>query len=223
VLRILVTGSSGILGRVAVPHLRAAGHELRLPSQIDLDLFDATQITAAVREADAVVHLATRIPPPDQRDTPGAWNDNDRLRDNATGLLVQAALSADTAVIVVPTVAFIYPPGPADESTPPAEVPDFLQSALRAEEHLRSFTAHGQRGVALRLGSLYGPQAATPTPAGRYSAHLHTSDAATAITAALTTPAGIYNIVDDADTVSHTRFTQATGWHPRAGSIHRRD
>ena len=170
-----------------------------------------------MREVEAVVHLATRIPPPDQMGTSGAWHDNDRLRDEATRLIVQAALSGDTAVIVVPTVAFIYPPGAADESTPPGDVPDFLQSALLAEKYLQYFTASGRRGVVLRLGALHGPQTATLTPTDRLSAHLHTDDAATAILAALTAPAGIYNAVDAADPVSHERFTQATGWHPRAG------
>jgi nucleoside-diphosphate-sugar epimerase len=172
---------------------------------------------AAVSQVEAVFHLATHIPPPEQRDTPDAWEDNDRFRDDATRLLVDAALSASTAVVVVPTVAFLYPPGPADESTPLADVPDYLRSALRAEEHLQSFNAHGRRGVVLRLGSLYGPHAATPTPTDRYTVHLHTADAATAISAALTAPAGIYNVVDDVDPVSHDRFTAATRWRPTHG------
>ena len=185
-----------------------------------LDLLATEQVKAAARSADAIMHLATHIPAPNRMDAPGAWDDNDRLRDDATRLLVDAALSATTAVIVVPTVAFIYPPGPADESTPPADTPTFLRSALRAEDHLRHFTSRGRRGVALRLGSLYGPRAATATPTDRYNVHLHTSDAASALVAALSAPAGTYNIVDDADPVSHALFSQTTGWYPHRATEH---
>ena len=118
-MRILVTGASGVLGRVTVPLLRDLGHDLATPSSSELDLFDAERIREAVRDTQAVLHLATRIPTPDCRKLPGAWDENDRLRAHATRLLVDGALSADTALIVVPTVAFVYPPVPADESTPP--------------------------------------------------------------------------------------------------------
>ncbi len=43
----------------------------------------------------------------------------------------------------------------------------------------------------------------------------YTSDAATAIAAALTAPGGVYNVVHEADPVGHTLFTQATGWRPQ--------
>jgi hypothetical protein len=47
-----------------------------------------------------------------------------------------------------------------------------------------------RRGVALRLGSLYGPEAASPTPTDRYNAHLHTKDAGRALFAACYARAG---------------------------------
>jgi nucleoside-diphosphate-sugar epimerase len=161
------------------------------------------------------LHLATRIPTMDRRNLPGAWDLNDRLRADATRLLVDGALSANTEIIVVPTAAFVYPPGPADESTPLADLPEFLRSGLEAEAQLRRFTDAGRRGVALRLGSLYGPEAASATPTDRYNVHLHTHDAGRALVAALSCPGGIYNVCDDTDPVSHDRFTEATGWRPR--------
>jgi 2-alkyl-3-oxoalkanoate reductase len=202
---------------VTVPLLRERGHRLATPSSSELDLFDAWHVREAVRDVEAVFHLATRIPTRDRMSLPGAWNENDRLRDEATRLLVDGALSADVALMVLPTVAFVYPPGPADESTPLAAVPDHLRSALEAEGHLRRFTDAGRRGVVLRLGSLYGPEAASPNPSGRYDAHLHTKDAGAALVAALPCPSGIYDVCDDRDPVSHARFTQATGWRPRHG------
>jgi nucleoside-diphosphate-sugar epimerase len=144
-MRILVTGASGVLGRLIVPLLRG-GHHVATPSSSELDLFDADRVREAVRDTHAVLHLATRVPPPDRRKLPGAWDANDRLRAYATRLLVDGALSGDAALIVVPTVAFVYPPGPADESTPLADVPVHLRSALEAEDHLRRFNEAGRRG-----------------------------------------------------------------------------
>jgi hypothetical protein len=160
-MRILVTGASGVLGRVTVPLLGERGHQLATPSSSQLDLFDVEQVREAVHDVHAVLHLATRIPTPDRRNLSGAWDFNDRLRADATRLLVDGALAAKAQLIVVPTAAFVYPPGPADESTPIAELPQFLRSALEAEAQLRRFTDAGRRGVALRLGSLYGPEAAS--------------------------------------------------------------
>jgi nucleoside-diphosphate-sugar epimerase len=214
-MRILVTGASGVLGRVTVRLLGERGHQLATPSSSQLDLFDAEQVREAVHDVHAVLHLATRIPTPNRRNLPGAWDVNDRLRADATRLLVDGALSANTELIVVPTAAFVYPPGPADESTPLADLPEFLRSALKAEAQLRRFTDAGRRGVALRLGSLYGPEAASAIPTDRYNVHLHTHDAGSALVAALSCPGGIYNVCDDTDPVSHDRFTEATGWRPR--------
>jgi 2-alkyl-3-oxoalkanoate reductase len=214
-MRILVTGASGVLGRVTVPLLRDSGHHVATPSSSELDMFDGDRLRKAVRDTQAVLHLATRIPTRDRIKIPGAWDENDRLRAQATRLLVDSALVTEAELIVVPTVAFVYPPGPASESTPLAEVPVFLRSALEAEGQLRRFNDAGRRGVALRLGALYGADAASPTPTERYVAHLHTQDAGIALLAALLCPGGIYNVCDDTDPVSHDRFTEATGWRPR--------
>jgi nucleoside-diphosphate-sugar epimerase len=198
-MRILVTGASGVLGRVIVPLLGERGHQLATPSSSQLDLFDVAQVREAVNDVHAVLHLATRIPTPNRRNLPGAWDVNDRLRADATRLLVDGALYAKTELIVVPTAAFVYPPGPADESTPLADLPEFLRSALEAEAQLRRFTDAGRRGVAVRLGSLYGPEAASAIPTDRYNVHLHTHDAGRALVAALSCPGGIYNVCDDTD------------------------
>jgi nucleoside-diphosphate-sugar epimerase len=187
-----------------------------MPSPSELDLFDAEQVRQALRDIDAVLHLASHIPTADRRRLPGAWDANDRLRDEATRLLVDGALSADTALIVVPTVAFVYPPGPADESTPLADVADRLRSALEAENHLRRFNDAGRRGVrvapwfALWTGSRV---AHAQRPLRRSP---HTEDAGSALVAALSCPGGVYDVCDDTDPASHDRFTEATaGAHDR--------
>jgi hypothetical protein len=47
---------------------------------------------------------------------PDAWRENDRLRAEASRVLVDAAIAAGAALYVQPTVTFVYPPqGPVDD------------------------------------------------------------------------------------------------------------
>ncbi|HTT38948.1 MAG TPA: NAD-dependent epimerase/dehydratase family protein [Burkholderiales bacterium] len=66
-MRVLVTGGSGVLGRATIPRLAEAGHEVLAPRRAHLDLFDPPAIRRAVSAVEAVMHLATRIPPPASR------------------------------------------------------------------------------------------------------------------------------------------------------------
>jgi len=45
-------------------------------------------------------------------------------------------------------------------------------------------------------------------------ATLHVNDAARALLAALTLPAGIYNVCRSGERVSNRRFAEAAGWGP---------
>jgi len=90
-MRILVTGASGVLGRVTVPLLHDSGHDVATPSSSELDVLDAERVQEAVRDAHGVLHLATRIPTLDRMSLPGAWDENDRLRAHATRLLVDSS------------------------------------------------------------------------------------------------------------------------------------
>lgn len=90
-MRLFVTGGSGVLGRALQPLAQAAGHQLHAPSPSELDLFDPIAVASAMRGVDAVFHLATRIRPLDQLDHPEAWRENDRLRAEASAILVDAA------------------------------------------------------------------------------------------------------------------------------------
>jgi NAD dependent epimerase/dehydratase family len=108
-VRILLTGGGGVLGRATLPLLRARGHEVHAPEPPDIDLFDPTAVTRAVDGAGAILHLATRIPPADRSGDREAWRENDRLRSEASQLLVDAALAAGTETYVQPSVAFLRP------------------------------------------------------------------------------------------------------------------
>ena len=212
-MRLLITGGSGVLGRALRPQAEAEGHELAMPGHEDLDLFDPSAVADAVRDVDGVLHLATRIRSLEQISDPDAWHENDRLRADASSILVDSAIAADAAVYVQPTVTFVYPPdGPASEDTPVSEVLPILRSALVAEQETERFAREGGRGVVLRLGLLDGPGTWFDEPMGDFGATLHVSDAGRALLSALSLPSGIYNVCRDGERVSTDRFTQAAGW-----------
>ena len=215
-MRLLVTGGAGVLGRALQPLARAAGYELRTPTRDELDLFDPVAVAHATREVDAVLHLATRIQPLEQLENPDAWRENDRLRADASRILVDAALAARVAVYVQPTVTFVYPPdGPVSEDTPITNVAAILRSALTAEHETDRFAQAGRKGIVLRFGLLDGPGSGHEQPVPALGATLHVTDAAGALLSALTLPSGIYNVCRDGERVSNRRFTRAAGWHPQ--------
>ena len=214
-MRLLVTGGTGVLGRAFAPIARAAGHQLQTPNRDELDLFDPAAVADATRGVDAVFHLATRIQPLEQLENPEAWRENDRLRADASRILVDAALAAGVAVYVQPTVTFVYPPkGPVSEDTPIADVSAILRSALTAESETDRFAQSGRRGIVLRLGLLDGPGTGHDAPVRALGATLHVSDAARALLSALALPSGIYNVCRDGERVSNSRLARAGDWHP---------
>jgi nucleoside-diphosphate-sugar epimerase len=228
-MRIFVTGATGVAGRRAVPLLVAAGHEVtgvaRTPERaaavekagaraVQLSLFDADAVRRAVAGHDAVLNLATAVPSSSRMMLPGAWREMDRIRRDASRVLVDAALAGGVSRFVQESFAPIYADqGDAwiDESSPmkPAR---YNRAVLDAEASAERFTRGGGTGVVLRFGFFYGPDAGGATldmipfvrkgwsPAagaeGFISSIAH-DDVATAAVAALGIPAGIYNVVDD--------------------------
>jgi nucleoside-diphosphate-sugar epimerase len=210
-----VTGGSGVLGRTAIPFLQADGHDVVAPLRTELDLFDPIAVASALHGAEAILHLATRVPSSPRIAARETWRENDRLRGEVSRLLVDAALAGRTAVFVQPTVTFVYPAeGFADETTSVEEVPDFLRSALSAEAEAARFAAAGRRGVVLRLGLLDGPETGNEVPNPCYGATLHVADAGHALAAALAVPSGVFNVCRDGERVSNVHFVQTCGWRP---------
>jgi nucleoside-diphosphate-sugar epimerase len=187
-----------------------------MPGRVELDLFDPAAVAEAVREVDAVLHLATRVRPVELLSDPDAWRENDRLRTDASRILVDEALRAGVEVYVQPTVAFVYPAdGPVSEDTPVGEVSPLLRSALGAEEQTERFARAGGRGVVLRFGLLDGPGCGKYPPLDGYGATLHVDDAGRALLTALSLPSGVYNVCRAGERVSAERFAGAAGWSPR--------
>ena len=141
-MRLLVTGGTGVLGRAFRPLAEAGGHKVLAPSRADLDLFDPAAVGGAVHDVDAVLHLATRIQPLDKMDQPAAWTENDRLRAEASAILVDAALAAGVGTFIQPTIAFVYPAGQGVRGHPDRGRPG--DHALRA--HRRAAGGPVRRG-----------------------------------------------------------------------------
>jgi len=179
------------------------------------DLFDLSKLRNGVKGCDAVLHLATRIPSPNQASRRGAWNENDRIRTEGTRNLLTAALESGISTFIYPSVVFVYPDRGADwidASIPPDRSP-LLDSTLTAESEVEKFTRVGNRGIILRMGAFYGPTAGTTRSilrmarygiamvfgrAEAYQPMIWIDDAALAVVDALSrASAGIYDVVDD--------------------------
>lgn len=230
-MEIFVTGATGVLGRPVLRMLRDEGHAVRglarSPSNVELlrrlgavpvraDLFSGRGLDEAVEGAGAVLHLATKVPPRSRASRPEAWAENVRIREEGTRALVDAAIAAGVKTFLYPSLAFVYEDGGdgwIDAGSARADPATGVAATLTAEAEVARFTAAGGRGIVLRMGYFYGPEAEstldTLALARRRAAFLAGSgdayypavwvdDAATAVVAALrSAPAGIYDVVDD--------------------------
>jgi 2-alkyl-3-oxoalkanoate reductase len=182
---------------------------------VEVDLFDAAAVRRAIGRAEGIVNLATAVPPGFRSFLPWAWRPMDRIRRQVSANLVAAALAGDSVQrLVQESFAPVYADaGDAwvDESWPFR--PDWYnRSVLDAERQADTLTRAGWAGVVLRFGLLYGPADDNSlmlidairrgwypllgSPDG-YSSWVTHEDAAAAVAAALTVPAGVYNVVDD--------------------------
>jgi nucleoside-diphosphate-sugar epimerase len=176
-LRVLVTGATGVIGRRVVPRLVARGHRVtavaRTPDKrarvarwgadaSDLDLLDADGARRAMAGHDVVLNLATHIPSSAFRMLlPWSWRENDRLRRDGSANLVDAALAAGVSRFIQESFAPAYEDGGErwiDEQWP-LRPTAYNRTVLDAEASAARFTAAGREGVVLRFGGFYGPDA----------------------------------------------------------------
>ena len=227
-MRVFLAGGTGVLGRATVPRLVAAGHEVHAVSRRDdsdralrevgavparVDIFDSDAVAAAAADADAVVNLATHIPPTSRAALPKAWELNERLRRDASRNLAEAAITAG-ARFVQESFAPTYADNGAEwiDENHPLDAVAQTKTVVDAEHSADLVTQKGGVGVALRFGLFYSADSdqtrqmimaarkgrlLLPGPAQRYVSLIYVEDGAAAVVAALTVPAGIYNVVED--------------------------
>jgi nucleoside-diphosphate-sugar epimerase len=224
--KIVITGSTGAIGRRAVRDLLAAGHQVtgvtrsprgraRLETlgarAVEADVFDAVSLRRAFDGADAVVNLLTHIPTTDRMADPSAWEENNRLRTEASAAIAHAARAAGVRRLVQESIAFVYADGGdawLDEGAPIAGG-GVTTTALTAERNARELFDGDT--VVLRFGLFMGPDSGSTlaalraardgtsiavAPPGAYRPTIWLDDAAAAIAAALRAPAGTYNVTD---------------------------
>lgn len=172
-MKVFVSGATGVLGRRVVAEMVAAGFEVtgvaRSPGKradlasvgvrpVELDLFNRAAVHAAVAGHDVVCNVATAIPVGERANSPSAWEDNDRIRRDGSRNLVDAALATGASRYVQESIAFLYADGGdrfLDESAALA-CASTTSAALVAEAEAARFAEHGGAGVALRFGQFYG-------------------------------------------------------------------
>ena len=181
-MRVAVAGATGVLGRSAMPALRAAGHEVRGFSRSGggadlaaLDVFDREALLgfAADWGPEAILHLATAIPPAvDSRRAVEQFGPTNRLRTEGTRNLVAAAEAAGGARLIAQSIAFMSRPGDglASEQDPLRDGPGDVMEGIAAPvaELERLTIAAG--GTVLRFGWFYGPDTGFAADGGLGSA-----------------------------------------------------
>jgi len=234
-VKCFVTGATGVVGRPLIPALVAVGHEVvavaRGPAKavhlrgagaepIDVDLFEPAAVLDATGGCDAILHLATNVPPVSKAARPSSWAMHNRLRTEATANLVAAAEANGVTRFVKESITFVYPDSGDEwitETTPPDPTMTAMAPTLEGEQRALAFAdSSGRTAIVLRYGLFYGGAGnrgtdemlrlarwRVSTIAGRrdaYMSSIHADDAAAAVLAALDAfdvPTGTYNVVDD--------------------------
>jgi UDP-glucose 4-epimerase len=234
----VITGATGVVGRRAVRELLSRGHrvvgvtrsargrsllESLGAGAVEAEVFDQPALESAFAGADIVINLLTHVPPADRMALPGAWDENDRLRREASAVIARAAHAAGAGRLVQESLAFLYADaGDAwlDENAPVLGG-GTTTTALAAESNATHLFAGDT--VILRFGMFIGPDShlsranvedarrgISPSVGRRdaYQPTLWLDDAGTAVASALVAPAGTYNVADD-DPPTHAEIDAA--------------
>ena len=221
-VRALIAAGHQVIGMATrtagVQALRDQGAVAVLLNALDTD---AVSREIARFRPDAVIDELTSLPGRYTADEMRTAAPRDRhVRLEGGGNLYRAALQSGVGRYMVQSTGFFYGPGAglAEETEPLAHaaspgVAGAVATYTRIEARL--FSDSRLEGVALRYGFFYGPRTyydldtgsiAQDVREGRYPlvepgtgvySFIHIEDAASATVAALETPPGVYNVVDD--------------------------
>ncbi|MEK5057008.1 dTDP-glucose 4,6-dehydratase [Paenibacillus sp. FSL H7-0326] len=223
-MKIFVAGAAGVIGRLLLPRLVQAGHEIigmthrpeRKPfiqavgaKSVVVDAYERDAILSVIEEErpDVIIHQLTSL---------SNWDleENARIRIEGTRNLVDAAKAANVSRFIAQSISWAYEPGdlPASEEVPlDVQAPLPRKSTIDGIVALEEAVAEVQNHVILRYGMLYGPgtwydkkgvmaekvlQRQVPATEG-ITSFLHVEDAANAAMLALEWPSGPVNIVDN--------------------------
>jgi nucleoside-diphosphate-sugar epimerase len=240
-MRCFVTGATGAIGRPTVRALLEAGHSVRAVARTDekaqalraagaepvvVDLFDRDGLVAATEGQDAILHLATNVPPLPKMGFLPAWRTHNRIRTETTRHLLDAAHEHGIRRFVKESITFTYPDsGDAwiDESVLPVAKGKALAPTLDGERLVLALDGVTGDGVVLRFGLFYAPDnrgtdeylrlarlrsAPVVGSPESFMSSIHVDDAASAVVAALDVDPGVYNVVDD-EPLTRREFTDA--------------
>ena len=238
-MKVFVAGATGAIGRPLLERLVAAGHEVTGTTRSEAktgairaaggeaavcDALDAPALRGAVAEAgpEVIVHQLTALPDRFNPRRKTIYDATNRLRDEGTRNLLEAAREAGTRRFVCQSIAFAYAARPTpdvkDEDAPlVVDAPPPFGEGVRVTQEMehRVVEADWLEGLVLRYGWFYGPgtyygEGGSITADVRkrrfpvigkgsgLSSFIHVEDAASATVAAVEGgPPGLYNIVDD--------------------------
>jgi UDP-glucose 4-epimerase len=173
-VRVLVTGGAGFIGSHVVDKLRAAGHQPRIfdlrpsphhePGEVDTyigDLLNADDLRDAMRDCDAVAHLAASADVGIVADEPV---EAEALNSRGTLNVLEAARRSGVERVVFASTIWIYSDGCGSEVDEESTVglPSHLYTAtkLAGEMYCKSYSElYDVDFTILRFGIPYGPRA----------------------------------------------------------------
>lgn len=223
-MKILVAGATGVIGRLLLPKLVHAGHEViglsrqhknkeaihRMGAHaLIADVYDREAILSTISEIkpDIIIHQLTDL-------SARNFSDNARIREEGTRNLVDAARKAGVPRMIAQSISWAYEPGdiPASEEDPlDLQAPMPRKRLIESIRTLEQTVAEIPDSIILRYGMFYGPDTwyvhngfmaerilhkEVPATEG-VTSFVHVEDAANAVLLALDWPAGPVNIVDD--------------------------
>jgi 2-alkyl-3-oxoalkanoate reductase len=229
-VKIFLSGATGVIGKRAIPLLINAGHSVTGVARsaekaaflqkiganaAEVSLFDRDALKRAIAGHDAIINVATHIPPTSRAFLNSAWKENDRVRKFGSANLVDAATATGIKIFVQESFAPMYRDH-GDEwinEEWPVKPARYNLTTLDAEQSVERFTQSGGTGIALRFAYFYGPDpggatmdmiwfvkkgwVALPGSPHAFVSSLSHDDAAAAVVSALKIESGIYNVSDE--------------------------